>query len=782
MYKRQGYSGVTSTTSVTPASTGTITLTTNQQGAFVTGDRVRAINTVSNLFEGVVTITGGTTFAIAADYNLGTTTAASWTVTITGVRGVQGTTGIQGVQGTTGTQGTTGIQGTQGTTGIQGVQGTTGIQGVQGTTGTQGTTGIQGVQGTTGIQGVQGTTGTQGTTGIDAILTSSTTQSLPTSFPSTLSFVVSSSNTNSIFGVGSRVRAYNYTNTNQYTEGVITSYSGTTLLLQADTVNGGPATGITTWQFTVGGTGATNTQILFTNNSTSNGSPNLTYNVTTSSLYVGPVSTPTLYANVASGYVGLGTNNPSLQLDVYNAATSFVRTYGANVDVRIGQFSSAVSNSGIIGTWTLNPLVFYMNAIEAMRVDVGGNVAINTTNPQAKLEIDGTTSNTVLLFKGAGGGSGYMDYQGSGTNYIDANIHYFRTGSNSGSGSVISTITANGISITPTKNGTPVLNVTSLNASVNAVADVIISRPSAGTGANTGPSIAFNIGGTSSIIQGQGSYGTAIWNYIGGLPTQYFIQLGQNKFGFGTNPASWFSPSLVPLDIGAAGTGIWGSTTIGGSINLYSATYLGGTGQQLAAATNVAGTQYTQSNGSHTWYNTGSYLNSAAGSGVTLNPVMSISANNDISGRGVSLVKYKGSNTSVTASTTLTTDANLVLSLAAGAIYEIEALLLFYGANTGMGLKWAFSGGTATINASSITSLGSVNKVANTGLAPTVYNTGNLYAAVTTTAAASDWLRLQGYVTVNAAGTFPLQWAQNTSNVGSLVMLQGSYLKATQLS
>ena len=99
-----------------------------------------------------------------------------------------------------------------------------------------------------------------------------------------------------------------------------------------------------------------------------------------------------------------------------------------------------------------------------------------------------------------------------------------------------------------------------------------------------------------------------------------------------------------------------------------------------------------------------------------------------------------------------------------------------------MGLKWAFSGGTATINASSITSLGSVNKVANTGLAPTVYNTGNLYAAVTTTAAASDWLRLQGYVTVNAAGTFPLQWAQNTSNVGSLVMLQGSYLKATQLS
>lgn len=138
-----GFSGVTSTTTATPASSGSITLTTNGQGAFVTGDRVRAVNTTSNYFEGVVTITGGTTFAIAADYNVGTTSASNWTITIAGVRGVQGTTGPQGIQGTTGVQGFGYAQ-------LQGTQGVQGGLGPQGVNGTQGLTGIQGVQGLQG--------------------------------------------------------------------------------------------------------------------------------------------------------------------------------------------------------------------------------------------------------------------------------------------------------------------------------------------------------------------------------------------------------------------------------------------------------------------------------------------------------------------------------------------------------------------------------------------------------------------------------------------------------
>jgi sporulation protein YlmC with PRC-barrel domain len=100
-----GYVGVTSTTLVTPSNSGTITITTNTQGAFVSGNRVRVINTTSNYFEGVVTITGGTTFAVAADYSVGTTQASNWTVVLAGAvgtQGLQGTIGTQGLQGTIG--------------------------------------------------------------------------------------------------------------------------------------------------------------------------------------------------------------------------------------------------------------------------------------------------------------------------------------------------------------------------------------------------------------------------------------------------------------------------------------------------------------------------------------------------------------------------------------------------------------------------------------------------------------------------------------------------------
>ena len=153
-----GYTGVTSTTSATPASSGSISLTTNTQGSFVTGNRVRAVNTTSNYFEGTVTITGGTTFAIAADFNVGTTLASNWTITLAGERGVQGTQGTIGSQGIQGL-GFAQLQGVQGPNGIQGSIGSTG------STGTQGTAGLQGFSGTQGLQGTQGVTGTQGLQG-----------------------------------------------------------------------------------------------------------------------------------------------------------------------------------------------------------------------------------------------------------------------------------------------------------------------------------------------------------------------------------------------------------------------------------------------------------------------------------------------------------------------------------------------------------------------------------------------------------------------------------------
>jgi hypothetical protein len=150
---------VTSTSSATPASTGTITLTTNTQGGFVTGNRVRAVNTTSNFFEGTVTITGGTSWAIVADYSIGSTTASSWTLTLAGARGATGPQGPIGPIGPGGPSGPQGPIGPIGPSGPQGPIGPIGPSGPQGPIGPIGPSGPQGPIGPIGPSGPQGPIG-----------------------------------------------------------------------------------------------------------------------------------------------------------------------------------------------------------------------------------------------------------------------------------------------------------------------------------------------------------------------------------------------------------------------------------------------------------------------------------------------------------------------------------------------------------------------------------------------------------------------------------------------
>ena len=94
---------LTSLTTATPANTGVIPLVVDTSShAFITGQRVIAVNGVNNFFEGVVTVVGGVVFSIAADYNVGTTTASSWEIGLAGQKGATGPQGPQGIQGPTG--------------------------------------------------------------------------------------------------------------------------------------------------------------------------------------------------------------------------------------------------------------------------------------------------------------------------------------------------------------------------------------------------------------------------------------------------------------------------------------------------------------------------------------------------------------------------------------------------------------------------------------------------------------------------------------------------------
>ena len=89
---------------VAPTNFGTVSLaTTNSNHAFVTGNRVRAINSTSNFFEGVLTLSPDRlTFNIAADFNIGVNATNSWVISLTGQVGPTGPQGPQGVQGPTG--------------------------------------------------------------------------------------------------------------------------------------------------------------------------------------------------------------------------------------------------------------------------------------------------------------------------------------------------------------------------------------------------------------------------------------------------------------------------------------------------------------------------------------------------------------------------------------------------------------------------------------------------------------------------------------------------------
>ena len=153
-----------------------------------------------------------------------------------GDTGSTGPQGIQGVTGPTGSQGETGlpsnVTGPTGSQGIQGVTGPTGSQGIQGDTGSIGPTGPTGNIGSTGLAGDRYTT------------LSSTSESIGTG---SKTFTVDSG---LALSIGQTVIiAYDASNK---MEGSVTSYSGTTLVVDVTSTTGagGP---YTSWSISLSG-------------------------------------------------------------------------------------------------------------------------------------------------------------------------------------------------------------------------------------------------------------------------------------------------------------------------------------------------------------------------------------------------------------------------------------------------------------------------------------------------------------------------------------------------
>lgn len=155
------------------------------------------------------------------------------------------------------------------------------------------------------------------------------------------------------------------------------------------------------------------------------------------------------------------------------------------------------------------------------------------------------------------------------------------------------------------------------------------------------------------------------------------------------------------------------------------------------------------------------------------------------------LFARKASDQSVTSSTTLVNDNDLLVSVAASAVYELSLLLIGInaGGSSAGDLKYAFTQPTGS-SCSYAQAGPHVNwppavatdfeiewaaRSADTGSPTTTTAIG-----LTTTAFG---VHIKGILVVGAnAGTFRLQWAQNSSNASSSTLKAGSYMRLQQVA
>ncbi len=163
---------------------------------------------------------------------------------LAGPQGPQGDPGLQGTPGATGPQGPQGLQGGTGSVGAAGPQGQQGIVGPQGLQGAQGTTGPAGATGAAGPLGPQGVAGANGLNGSSYGGTSTTSLTIGTGAKTF------TTQAGLAYTAGQRVRAA--ASATQYMEGDVTSYGGTSLVLNVTTTSG--AGTLASWGFGIAGT------------------------------------------------------------------------------------------------------------------------------------------------------------------------------------------------------------------------------------------------------------------------------------------------------------------------------------------------------------------------------------------------------------------------------------------------------------------------------------------------------------------------------------------------
>ena len=359
-------------------------------------------------------------------------TGPTGTTGATGATGVIGPSGATGLRGATGIRGPTGLTGSTGETGDAGATGATGLIGTTGATGEVGATGVEGSTGATGVDGPIGATGPDGSTGATGI-------EGPTgpSGATGLSGPVGASGLRGPSGPTGPLGSTGATGI----EGP-TGSTGPTGPEGATGATGAGATGATGIAGPTGATGPTggsNTQILFNDENTANGSSNLIFNKTTNILTVsGNIDANNVVANILISNIANGTAPlivtsktlvPNLNADLLNGYSTNINVSANTIAVR--DTNGNISANYFIGNGSL------LTGIDSAAISNGNSNVKVLSNSNVTVSVNGNANVVTITENGA-------NIEGSVTATGNISANYFV-----GNGSLLSGIDATGV-----QNGT----------------------------------------------------------------------------------------------------------------------------------------------------------------------------------------------------------------------------------------------------------------------------------------------------------------------------------------
>lgn len=139
---------------------------------------------------------------------------------------------------------------------------------------------------------------------------------------------------------------------------------------------------------------------------------------------------------------------------------------------------------------------------------------------------------------------------------------------------------------------------------------------------------------------------------------------------------------------------------------------------------------------------------------------------------------FKPADQSVTSSTTLAADNDLVVPVKAGGVYSIDSALWLVGATTGdFVMKYDVPAGSEGSFAPACITLGNSDGTGSIRLTAVDFSASIAMGTI----AAGSWVLPHGVLIAGADGNLQLTWAQNVSDPTATTVKKGSWMRVARI-